>query len=94
MTYLSQHEVAADISALSATMVPASKYISFDGAFEEETYEDDILGIIFTLPVDGQTQNVPFQFHVFADDPIQLAREMVTELNIPEDAVLDISETF
>ena len=52
------------------------------------------MGIIFTLPVDGQTQNVQFQFHVFADDPIQLAREMVTELNIPEDAVLDISETF
>ena len=51
LTYLSQHEVAADSSALSATMVPASKYISFDGVVKEETYEDDILGIIFTLPV-------------------------------------------
>ena len=30
VTDLSQHEFSADSSALSATMVPASKYLSFD----------------------------------------------------------------
>ena len=85
MTYLSQHEVAADSSALSATMVPASKYLSISGVVKEETYEDEILGMIVTLPVEGQIQNVKFDFHIVADDPVQVAREMVTELDIPED---------
>ena len=94
LTDLSQHEVAADISDLSETMVPASKYISFAGVVEEETYEDDILGITVTLPVERQIQNVQLDFHIFSDDPVQVSREMVTELDIPEDAVLDISETL
>ena len=93
-TDLSQHEVATDSSALSATMVPTSKYLSFDGVVEEETYEDDILGIIVTLLVEGQIQNLLFDFHILADDPVQVAREMVTDLDIPEDAVLDISSTL
>ena len=74
--------------------MPVSKYLSFAGVVEEETYKDDILGLIVTLPVDGQTQNVQFEFHIVADIIIQVAREMVTELDIPEDAVLDISETL
>ena len=53
-----------------------------------------MLGLIFTLSVEGQTQNVQFDFHIVADDPVQVTREMVTELDIPEDAVLDISETL
>ena len=52
------------------------------------------MGIIFTLPVEGQIKNVQFDFHIVADDPVQVAREMVTDLDIPEDAVLDISETL
>ena len=94
LTYLSQHEVAADSSALSATMVPASRRLLFAGVVEEETYEDDILGIIVTLPVEEKIQNVQFHFHIFADYPFQVAREMVTELDIPEDAVLYIRETL
>ena len=74
LTDLSQHEVAADSSALSATMVPASKYISFSSVVKEETYEDDILGIIVTLHVEGQIQNVQLDFHIVADDPVQVAR--------------------
>ena len=34
LIYLSEHEVAADSSALSATMVPASKHLSFAGVVE------------------------------------------------------------
>ena len=88
VTDLSQHKFSAGSSALSATIVPASKYLYFAGVVEEDTYEYDILGIIFTLPVEGQIQNVKFDFHIVADDPVQVAREMVTELEIPEDAVL------
>ena len=53
MKDLSQHEVAADSSAMSTTIVPASKYLFFAGVVKEETYEDDILGLIDTLPVEG-----------------------------------------
>ena len=53
VTSLSQQEVSVDSSALSATIVPASKYLSFAGVVEEETYEEDILGLIVTLPVEG-----------------------------------------
>ena len=77
VTDLSQHEVDSDSSSMSSTMVKASKYLSFSGVVKEETYEDDILGIIFTLPVEGQTHNVKFDFHIVADDPVQVAREMV-----------------
>ena len=44
VTTLSQHEVAAGSSDLSETMVPASKYVSFVGVVEEETYEDGHFG--------------------------------------------------
>lgn len=57
-------------------------------------YQDDILKLVVTLPVDGQTQNVQFDFHLVEDDPIQVAKEMVAELGIPEGAVLEISETI
>ena len=92
MTDLSQHEVAAGSSAMSETMVPASNCISFSGVVKEDTYEDDILGIFVTLPVEGHIQNVQFDFHIVADDPVQLAREMVIELDNPEDEMLDISK--
>ena len=55
-------------------MAPASKYPSFAGVVEEETYEDEILGIIVTLPVEGHIQNVQLDFHIVADDPVQVAR--------------------
>eukprot|EP00980_Cylindrotheca_fusiformis_P016695 scaffold5024_cov136-Cylindrotheca_fusiformis.AAC.24 len=57
-------------------------------------YHDDILKLVVTLPVDGQTQNVQFDFHLVEDDPIQVAKEMVAELGIPQGAVLEISETI
>jgi WNK lysine deficient protein kinase len=57
-------------------------------------YEDDILKLVVTLPVDGQTQNVQFDFHLVEDEPVQVAKEMVKELGIPQGAVLEISETI
>ena len=52
------------------------------------------MGLIVTLPVEGQTQNVKSDFHVVDDDPVQVYREMVIELDIDEYSVLDISETI
>ena len=63
-------------------------YLYFAGVVKEETYKDDILGLIFNLPVEGKTQNVKSDFHIVADDTVQVAREMVTDLDISEDAVL------
>ena len=57
-------------------------------------YADDILKLVVTLPVEGQTQHVQFDFHLIEDDPVQVAREMVQELGIPKAAVLEISETI
>lgn len=60
---------------------------------QQQPYHDDILKLVITLPVEGQTQNVQFDFDLVEDDPIQVAKEMVAELGIPEEAVLEISET-
>ena len=94
VTALSPHEVAADSSALSETIVTESKYFYFSGVVKEEKYKDAVLGLIVTLPIEGQIQNVQFDFHIVADDPVKVDREMVTELDIPEDSVLEISETL
>jgi len=57
-------------------------------------YADDILKLVVTLPVEGQTQNVQFDFHLVEDDPVKVAKEMVQELGIPQGAILEISETI
>jgi WNK lysine deficient protein kinase len=57
-------------------------------------YPDDILKLVITLPVEGQTQNVQFDFHLVEDDAVQVSREMIQELGIPLDAVLEISQTI
>ena len=57
-------------------------------------YADEILKLVVTLPIEGQTQNVQFDFDLVGDDPIQVAKEMVEELGIPQGAVLEISETI
>jgi hypothetical protein len=51
----------------------------------------DIRQFVVTLPLDGQTQNVQFDFHLVNDDPVQVANEMVTELGLPSDAALGIA---
>lgn len=74
------------------------QYLIAAAVIEDESplvqpYADEILKLIITLPVDGQTQNVQFDFHLVQDDPVQVAREMVRELGIPQEAVLEISGT-
>ncbi len=74
---------------VAAAVIQENKQINTD----QMPYPDDILKLVITLPVEGQTQNVQFDFDLVEDDPIQVAKEMVAELGIPEDAVLEISET-
>eukprot|EP00977_Amphora_coffeiformis_P011115 scaffold2657_cov89-Amphora_coffeaeformis.AAC.9 len=76
----------------------AHNYLVAAAVIEDEAphvrpYADDILKLVVTLPVEGQTQNVQFDFHLVRDDPVQVAKEMVQELRIPQGAVLEISET-
>ena len=80
--------------------VPESKYCAFAAVIDEEatdrgnSYEDDIMKLVITLPVEGKSQNVQFDFHLVQDDAVQVAKEMVSELELPQDAVLEISETI
>ncbi|KAL7473707.1 hypothetical protein ACHAXS_014200 [Conticribra weissflogii] len=57
-------------------------------------YPNDTINLALTLPDESQT-TIEFEFDLVNDDPVQVAREMVTELDeVPEDAVLDISEAI
>jgi WNK lysine deficient protein kinase len=78
--------------------VAAFHYLVAAAVIENENpnvrpYADDILKLVVTLPLDGQT-HVQFDFHLVEDDPVQVAKEMVKELGIPQGAVLEISETI
>ncbi len=83
----------------SPSPAPAFHFLVAAAVIEDEfstsrPYDDDVLKLVVTLPVEGQTQNVQFDFHLVEDDPIQVAKEMVAELGIPQAAVLEISETI
>lgn len=85
--------------APSPSPSPAFHFLVAAAVIEDEfstsrPYDDDVLKLVVTLPVEGQTQNVQFDFHLVEDDPIQVAKEMVAELGIPPAAVLEISETI
>ncbi len=57
-------------------------------------YDGDILRLRLTLAIDDPNKQVQFDFHLVNDDPIAVAHEMVSELNLPKEAVLEISETI
>lgn len=57
-------------------------------------YPEDEINLAITLPGESQT-TIEFDFDLVNDDPVQVAREMVTELDeVPDDAVLGISEAI
>lgn len=57
-------------------------------------YLEDQINLALTLPEENQT-TIEFDFDLVNDDPVQVAREMVTELEeVPDDAVLGISEAI
>lgn len=86
-------------SALSNASNQLQKFLVSTSVVEDVSaamphYQDDILKLIVTLPVDGQQQNVQFDFHLVEDDPVEVAREMVSELGIPLEATLEIGGTI
>lgn len=96
----SRHVQTGPVSGTAETLPTSSlHYLVAAAVIDNEStisppYADDILKLVVTLPVEGQTQNVQFDFHLVEDDPVQVAKEMVTELGIPSGAVLEISETI
>jgi len=59
-----------------------------------EPYPNDEINLALTLPDECRT-TIEFDFNLVNDDPVQVAREMVTELEeVPDCAVLDISEAI
>lgn len=92
-------KVTNDVKSAPPPANSAEHYLVAAAVIEDELpvsqpYEDDTLKLVVTLPVDGQMQNVQFDFHLVEDDPIQVAKEMISDLDIPSEAVLEISETI
>lgn len=61
---------------------------------EDKAFPNDIMQLRLTVAVGTESQTVQFGFHLVQDDAVQVAREMVTELNLPNDAILEISEAI
>ncbi len=55
-------------------------------------YANDIMRLRMTIFVQNQEKQVEFDFHLINDDPVAVAHEMVTELHLPKEAVLELSE--
>jgi hypothetical protein len=54
-------------------------------------YPNNAINLALTLPDVSQT-TIEFTFDLVDDDPVQVAREMITELDeVPDDAILEIS---
>eukprot|EP00557_Chaetoceros_sp_GSL56_P006807 CAMPEP_0176495324 /NCGR_PEP_ID=MMETSP0200_2-20121128/10586_1 /TAXON_ID=947934 /ORGANISM="Chaetoceros sp., Strain GSL56" /LENGTH=1214 /DNA_ID=CAMNT_0017893175 /DNA_START=711 /DNA_END=4355 /DNA_ORIENTATION=- len=60
---------------------------------DDKNYINDIIQLGLYLTV-GNKKHIQLGFHLIQDDPIQIAREIVGELNLPSDAILEISETI
>eukprot|EP00571_Detonula_confervacea_P012855 CAMPEP_0172303020 /NCGR_PEP_ID=MMETSP1058-20130122/4623_1 /TAXON_ID=83371 /ORGANISM="Detonula confervacea, Strain CCMP 353" /LENGTH=1418 /DNA_ID=CAMNT_0013013699 /DNA_START=255 /DNA_END=4511 /DNA_ORIENTATION=- len=64
------------------------------GGANSKPYPNNIINLALTLPDEIQT-TIEFEFDLVDDDPVQVAREMVMELDeVPDDAVLSISESI
>lgn len=61
---------------------------------DNNSFMIDIMEIRITLLVGSEEQHVQFQFHLVQDDAVQVTKEMVAELNLPNDAILEVSETI
>ncbi len=60
----------------------------------KKPYPNNVINLALTLP-DASRTTIEFNFDLVNDDPVQVAREMVTELDeVPDDAILEISEAI
>jgi WNK lysine deficient protein kinase len=74
------------------------KYMKMASILEDSSmgvpYSNNIMHLRLTLKLGVDEQHVQFGFHLIQDDAVQVAREMVKELHLPQDATLEISETI
>lgn len=74
------------------------KYMKMASILEDSStgapYANDTMHLRLTLKLGSEDQHVQFGFHLVQDDAVQVAREMVKELHLPQDATLEISETI
>lgn len=74
------------------------KYMKMASILEDSStsvpYSNNIMYLRLTLQLGADEQHVQFGFHLVQDDAVQVAREMVKELHLPQDATLEISETI
>ncbi|GMH75426.1 hypothetical protein TrRE_jg1150, partial [Triparma retinervis] len=54
----------------------------------------DVLDLSLIIQLEGKEQRVQFEYHLTLDDPLAVAKEMVTELNVAESEVHEISLTI
>ena len=79
-------------------IAPVLKPIQWVTRIEEEIdaeqYHDDILKLLLNLNNQGTQKTVKFDFHLINDDPIGVTHELVSELGLPTEALMEISETI
>ena len=93
-----RHSISSSNGSQRAPVHAKSKYSRIAAVIGDNgspgVFTNDVLQLRMTLTVDQEEQHVQFGFHLVQDDAIQVAKEMVTELNLPSDAILEISETI
>ena len=87
---LSRSVSEADASSMGSAPVYKVSAVSHP----ENPSSSEAINLALTLPDENQT-TIEFEFDLVNDDPVQVAKEMVMELDeVPNDAVLDISEAI
>jgi len=86
----------SELSSLGGSFPGSQQYLTAADVAEDQNSEppfaQDKMTVVMTQSV--EPYHVQFEFHLIEDDPVQVAREMVTELNMTEDAVLKLSENL
>lgn len=86
----------SELSSLGGSFPGSQQYLTAADVAEDQNldppFAQDKMTVVMTQSV--EPYHVQFEFHLIEDDPVQVAREMVTELNMTEDAVLKLSENL
>ena len=90
-----RQQYVQSVASQGAPVSAALRYLRMAVILDDDkAFPNDIMQLRLTVAVGTESQTVQFGFHLVQDDAVQVAREMVTELNLPNDAILEISETI
>ena len=81
-------------SELGGMKAARSRQSDLDVVTGSADNDRDTLHLSLLIPVEGKHVPIEFDFHLRTDDPHAVAREMVTELNVKEEDVSEISRTI